>query len=222
MNRRRCGLAGAALCALLAGCAGPLVQPAPAPTGADPRWLAHRAAVTAFDTFTLNGRVAIQRGSEGGGAKLRWRQAGAVTDLRIMAPMAQGSFRLEGDATGVTLTAPDGRRYIAEDFEDLMAAHLSWSFPVDGARYWVRGVPDPAQPVDNLGLDGDGRLSDLAQAGWRISVLAYREVNGTSLPAKLFLNADELKIRLVIDTWTFAPPFLHPVPAVARAPKADR
>ena len=204
MNRRR--FAGAALCALLAGCAGPALQPGPAPGGADPRWLAHRAAVTALDSFTLSGRVAIQRGSEGGGAKLRWRQAGAVTDLRIMAPMAQGTFRLEGDASGVALTAPDGRRYAAENFEDLMAAHLNWAFPVDGARYWVRGIPDPAQPVANLGLDAAGRLSDLAQAGWRISVLEYRDVDGQSLPARLFLNADDLKIRLAVDTWTFGPP----------------
>jgi outer membrane lipoprotein LolB len=158
--------------------------------------------MSALDPFTVTGRVAIQRGAEGGGARLRWRQHGATSDLRVMAPMAQGTFRLQGGgAAGVVLTAPDGRRYEAPDFPALMAAHLGWSFPVEGARYWVRGIPDPAAPVTNLNLDADGHLRDLAQTGWRISVLDYREVDGRTLPARLFLNAGELQIRLVIDTW---------------------
>jgi outer membrane lipoprotein LolB len=206
VTRRRFSRACAVLAALvLSGCAALRPPPAPTPGTDDPRWLARQQALAALDTFTLSGRVAIQRGSEGGGAKLRWRQAGDSTDLRIMAPMAQGTFRLQGDSTGVALTAPDGRQYAAENFEDLMATHLDWSLPVDGARYWVRGIPDPAERIEHIGFDGAGRLSDLAQAGWRISVLEYRDVDGKSLPARLFLNAGDLKIRLAIDTWTFAP-----------------
>jgi len=188
---------------LVAGCAGPLFsRPTPPPvTPAEEAWAAHRAAMAAVDPFTLSGRVAIQRGSEGGGAKLRWHQQGDATDLRIMAPMAQGSFRLQGDGRGVVLTGPDGKRYQAANFEALMAAHVNWSFPVDGARFWVRGIPDPAQEVGHLNLDSAGRLSDLAQGGWRISVLAYRDFGGRTLPAKLFLNAGDLQIRLIIDTW---------------------
>jgi outer membrane lipoprotein LolB len=191
------------LAGLVAGCAGPLRSRPASPPVAPPAqvWEAHRAAMAAVDPFTLGGRVAIQRGSEGGGAKLRWHQRGDMTDLRIMAPMAQGSFRLQGDGGGVVLTGPDGKRYEAANFEALMAAHVNWSFPVDGARYWVRGIPDPAQAVGNLNLDADGRLSDLAQGGWRISVLAYRDFDGRTLPAKLFLNAGDLQIRLIIDTW---------------------
>ena len=188
---------------LLAGCAA-LAPRAPSPAPVDPRearWTAHCALVGAVDDFTLSGRIAIQRGAEGGGARLRWRQSGALSDLRVMAPMAQGTFRLQGEATRVVLTAPDGRRHEAPDFEALMAAHLGWSFPVEGARFWVRGIPDPAEPVGNLNLDAEGRLRDLAQSGWRISVLDYREVDGRTLPARLFLNAGELQIRLVIDTW---------------------
>ena len=188
---------------LVAGCAGPLFsRPTPPPvTPAEEAWAAHRAAMAAVDPFTLSGRVAIQRSSEGGGAKLRWHQQGDATDLRIMAPMAQGSFRLQGDGRGVVLTGPDGKRYQAANFEALMAAHVNWSFPVDGARFWVRGIPDPAQEVGHLNLDSAGRLSDLAQGGWRISVLAYRDFGGRTLPAKLFLNAGDLQIRLIIDTW---------------------
>jgi outer membrane lipoprotein LolB len=196
--------AALALLIVLAGCA--TVRREPAPAAEDARWTAHREAIAALDAFTLSGRVAVQHGAEGGGARLRWHQRGSASDLRIMAPLAQGSFRLQGDGREVLLSAPDGRQYRAASFEALMAAHLGWSFPVDGARYWVRGVPDPRQPVARLGLDAEGRLSDLDQAGWRISVLEYGAEAGTSLPRRLFLNAGDLKIRLAIDAWQFEPP----------------
>ncbi|HMM76714.1 MAG TPA: lipoprotein insertase outer membrane protein LolB [Gammaproteobacteria bacterium] len=200
--RRRLALAALlGLLAALAGCASAPWRAAPAPAAADARWAAHRDAVAGLAAFTVTGRVGIQRGSEGGGAKLRWRQQGPDSDLRIMAPLAQGSFRLQGDAGQVVLSAPDGKQYRAASFEALMAAHLGWSFPVEGARYWVRGIPDPRQPVEQLSLDGEGRLSDLAQAGWRISVLEYGAAAGTTLPKRLFLNAGDLKIRLAIDGW---------------------
>jgi len=186
---------------VVAGCTTAPWRPEPEPGASDARWLAHREAVTALDTFTVTGRIAIQRGSEGGGAKLRWRQAGSDSDLRIMAPLSQGSFRLNGNAQEVVLSAPDGKQYRAASFEALMAAHLGWSFPVDGARYWVRGIPDPRQSIDQLNLDADGRLSDLAQAGWRISVREYTPAADVSLPKRLFLNAGDLKIRLAIDGW---------------------
>lgn len=200
--RATAGAALALVLAFLAGCANVPPRATQAPDSADARWRAHRAAVSAFESFTLSGRVAIQRGSEGGGAKLRWRQTGSDSDLRVMAPLAQGTFRLLGTPQEVVLTAPDGKQFRAASFEALMAAHLGWSFPVDGARYWVRGLPDPAQPVEQLTLDAEGRLSDLAQRGWRISVLEYRDSAGLPLPARLFLNAGELKIRLAIDGWS--------------------
>lgn len=210
MNRRRAWQAAlvVALAALLAACANLSAPRAPA-TGGDERserWRAHRDAVAALERYTLTGRVAVQRGDEGGGAKLRWRQTGADSDLRIMAPLGQGTFKLVGNAGGVTLSAPDGKQYAAASFEALMAAHVGWSFPVDGARYWVRGLPDPRLPEDQLVLDEQGRLTDLAQAGWRISVLEYRDHGGLALPARLFLNAGDLKIRLAIDGWSLPAP----------------
>lgn len=179
-----------------------VLQPAPTPvTPAAAAWTAHRAAMAAVTGFTLEGRVAIQRDSEGGSLKLRWQQQPDATDLRLLAPLGQGGFHLRRDAAGVTLSTADGQRYTATSFESLMQTHLKWTFPVDGARFWVLGIPDPAARVDHLQLDEQGRLSDLAQSGWRISVLAYRETDGQHLPARLLLIAGKVQIRLVIDRW---------------------
>lgn len=199
---------------LLAGCARFAPPPAgPAPTPPNPTevaWQARQAMLTASTGFALRGRVAIQRDAEGGQAGLQWRQVGDSFDLRIAAPLAQGTFRLEGGPDGAVLTAPDGARYPATDVDTLMTEHLAWALPVSGARYWVLGIPVPGRPVSQLTLDPQGRLQDLAQDGWRISVLAYRDVAGTALPARLFLLGRNLTLRLAISSWTLDPPAVVP------------
>lgn len=188
------------LCLCLSACA--MWRPALPPAAPDKlSWETHRAALAALAGFTLEGRVAIKRDSEGGSLKLRWQEAVTTTDLRLRAPLGQGGFQLARNPDGVTLTTADGQRHTAASFETLMQTHLKWTFPVDGARYWVRGIPDPGARIDHLALDAQGRLSDLAQSGWRISVLAYQDAGGYTLPSRLLLTAGKVQIRLVIDRW---------------------
>ena len=186
---------------LLAGCAATPRSPAPAPDVLAARWSAQRAALLGIAGFTLRGRAAIHQGRAGGSVSLRWVQADTAADLWLMAPLGQGTFHLSSDSQGVALSTPDGRRHTALDLETLMQTHLKWSLPIDGARYWVRGVPDPRAPVTNLQLDASGRLAELDQGGWHLRVLEYQPPQGFSLPKRLVLSAGEVSIRLAIDHW---------------------
>ena len=60
---------------------------------------------------------------------------------------------------------------------------------------------ETAERLANLNLGDDGLLRDLAQAGWRISVLEYQAVGEDRLPRRLFLTAGDFQLRLVIDRW---------------------
>ncbi|MBI4696075.1 MAG: outer membrane lipoprotein LolB [Gammaproteobacteria bacterium] len=189
------------LCAVLAACATPGTIPnRPAP-GTD-AWTLHRTAVAAVERFDVEGRIAIQRGGEGGSAQVRWHQDGPRFELRIIAPLGRGTAVLAGDADQVSLLTPDGARYVSRDVETLMAEHLRWALPVAGARYWVRGVPAPDAPVQGLHTDATGRLRDMEQSGWRVSVLDYTRAADLDLPAKLYLTRGELQLRMVIAQWT--------------------
>ncbi len=186
---------------LLAACATAPPQPAPSAEVLAATWAGQRAALLRIDGFTLKGRAAIHRGSGGGSVGVRWVQAGSAVDLWLMAPLGQGTFHLSSTKLGVALSTPDGQRHTAPDLETLMQTHLKWSLPIDGARFWVRGVPDPRVPVANLQLDAGGRLTALDQAGWQLRVQEYQPVQGLSLPKRLTLTAGEVNIRLVIDHW---------------------
>jgi len=189
------------LISLLAGCAGQApVQETP-PDPRDAAWAARRALLAVHEKFTLNGRIAVQRDAEGAQVAIRWEQVGTAFDLRLIAPLGQGTYRLTGDTSLVTLMGPDGQSYQAPDLDSLMSTHLKWSMPVAGARFWVLGLPVPDRPTTQLTLDDQGRVSDLAQDGWRISVLEYQRVGVLDLPRRLFLLGRDLKIRLVITDW---------------------
>jgi outer membrane lipoprotein LolB len=75
--------------------------------------------------------------------------------------------------------------------------------PVKGLYYWVRGLPVP-DTAETHGLTDHGRLQWLDQAGWHISYRGYNEVSGKALPAKIFLDSAQVKLRLVIDKWTLS------------------
>lgn len=191
-----------ALSALLAACA--TAPPAPLSSeAAAQRWQVRQSQLAGLQHFTVAGRIGVQANDQGWHVAVHWQQDGSRFHMLFNAPLGQGSAALEGDDRGVALTLADGRRWIAADAEQLIAQVIGSPLPVSGLRYWVRGLPVPdmvATPV----LDGQGRLQSLEQSGWRIAYRAYQLVDGRELPTKLFMENDNYKVRLVVDTWTLS------------------
>jgi len=175
---------------VLFGCVAPMPREAPVP-GTDPALI---------KGFQLSGRVAVKYDGQGFSGGLRWQRSGESDDLLILSPLGQGVARIERDAEGVTLTAPDQRPYRARDTAELTQQVLGWRLPLDGLRYWVLGTPAPgAAAVAESGADQ--RLSSLTQDGWRIDYLGYKRVDGTDLPGRIVLQRGEVEVKLVIDSW---------------------
>jgi outer membrane lipoprotein LolB len=153
-------------------------------------------------TWSLQGHVAIQTKKEGWSARLFWNQRGESYSLRLVAPLGQGAFQLDGTPGRVVMRTPKQEVFSAADAESLMRQNLGWSFPITGLHYWVRGIPEPANAVESLDLDDSGRMTALEQAGWHIKVLEYTHQSPLALPAKIFIDNKRLKLRLVVRRWT--------------------
>ncbi len=193
-------LAAALGLALLGGCAGwPFAGREAPPVGPGPA--DHRAAVAALDDWRLAGKLAVQRDDEGVSATLEWREQGDRFDLRLVAPLNGGTFQLSGAPGRVALATPEGEVFVAASAGDLVEQHLGWRLPVEGARWWVRGIPAPGSAATQEVFDAQGRWTDFAQDGWRISILDYLEDQQPHLPRKLFLARDTLKVRVVVKRW---------------------
>ena len=184
------------LAALLAGCA---AEPIRSPSAPDPT--TDIQSIAAIQNWTAVGRVAIQRGNEGWSASLRWRKRGAKFQLRLTAPLGQGTYQLSGDDAQVELVMPDGSRYYAANAQALMETHLGWGIPVAGAEYWLRGLVAPDSAPNHINRDDAGRMLDMEQQGWRISVLRRVVIDNLSLPSKLFMHISDLKVRIAISSW---------------------
>jgi outer membrane lipoprotein LolB len=193
----------------LAGCATPPAREA-APTAPD-------LASARYANWQIRGRVSLIKGDQGWHASLNWREDGGRYRLDLSGPLGQGALRLEGDAAGVRLQTADGRDYRAQDADALVRSTTGWEFPVDGIRYWVRGVPVPGQPAA-VKTDADGRLVSLAQSGWDIRYDRFQDVDGRAWPTRLQLTTDDLSVRLVVDQWTLGAAPAGAAPNAASSP----
>jgi outer membrane lipoprotein LolB len=160
----------------------------------------------AADDWTLDGRIAVQSGGEGWHASLRWVQTGAAFRIELSGPLGQGAVRLQGDADGVSLERADGLRDRAADAAELLERHTGWVLPVDGLRFWVRGLAVPERPA-RWAYDAAGRPLRLQQDGWDIRYAAYQEPPADAgLPRRIELVRDGLQARLIIDRWAAGDP----------------
>ncbi|MGD8312362.1 MAG: lipoprotein insertase outer membrane protein LolB [Gammaproteobacteria bacterium] len=156
--------------------------------------------VSEIRQWELSGRVSITRGDEGWHAGLLWHQQDGRYRLQVSGPLGQGAFELSGNDAGVVLRDADGQRYAARDAESLLLQVTGWRLPVDGLRFWVRGLPAPGGDPQET-RDAAGRLVQLAQAGWDIRYDRYRLQDGYAWPGRLKLVRDDIAVRLVIDSW---------------------
>lgn len=186
---------------LLAGCAELSFLTPPPKTADIAAWSLRQEALNRLTTWSLRGRLAVQAGAEGWSATMHWDQDVQNYTLRLIAPLGQGTYQLEGDDQIVSLLTPDNKLFQASTPERLLRENLGWEVPLHGLKYWVKGVPEPGVDSANLVLDEQGRMTGLEQSGWRINISRYSDFNGAQMPSKINMQNDRLKLRIVVQDW---------------------
>ncbi len=184
---------------LLSACAEiPTVKPSPE---LESVWEAHSRELNRLQVWKVKGRLAIQAEEDGGTVSIHWDQDHDNYRIRLIAPFGQGTYELTGSNEGVVMTTADNRILNARNPERLLQENMGWQIRLSGLRYWILGLPEPGVEAEQVNFDDKGRISDMQQAGWRVSVLRYIDVGGLQLPGKLFMHNDRFKLRLVIQEW---------------------
>jgi outer membrane lipoprotein LolB len=158
-----------------------------------------RALIVA-PSFELAGRIVVRYQQQGFSSSLRWQQAGGRDDIWLIAPLGQTIARLEADADGATLTAPDQRTYRASSIESLTKSAFGWRFPVDGMRYWAFGEAVPGTPPAAIERDDVRRIARLKHDDWQV-VFNYATADA-SRPSRIDVTGNDAEIRLAIDNAT--------------------
>ncbi len=194
--------------ALLAGCASTGGAPVDQERAAA-RWHDRQPQLQALQDWKLRGRVAITDGASVWNASVDWEQWPRGFDIRLNGPLGSGQLRLVGNADGVVLNTGEPQLYFAKDAQTLLLEHTGVHMPVEGLRYWIRGLPQPKKGATAV-VDARGRLDTLKDAGWKVDFKGYTAVGDLQLPRKLFIHKGDVEVRVVVDKWMLpAPETLH-------------
>ena len=85
----------------------------------------------------------------------------------------------------------------------LIQDRMGWPIPVDALQWWVRGLAAPGE-IDGRELDGEGRLMQLDQLGWRVVFKRYRtdpDQDAVSMPVRLEAGRENYRVKLAISGW---------------------
>lgn len=194
---------------MLGGCATQNQEAPPdTPTGkpADPQaaWKQRQADFARMSAWRLQGRVGVQFNDQSASFGISWLQNGADSyEMNIKNPLTGAIMAyLQGDKSGVTLKA-NNKTYQDANAERLLQGQLGVSLPVDGMKYWVRGVPSPASAVDNVKLDAQGRPETLQQSGWVVSYSDWQGDGWKALPNRITLDRapQDTKVKVIAKDW---------------------
>jgi len=184
------------LIAAVAGC-----RTAPPQQPAAESWQVRRPQLQSRAHFVLSGRVAVATGNEGFNANLRWVQDGPRSQVTLEGPLGVGGAQISASGDELHLLTSRGEEMQSDAAHAALAQRLGFDPPISSLRYWMLGVPDPAQPATEALDPTQQRLSQLTQSGWHIAYNAYTSASGEPLPARLTLERDAVRVRLLVDNW---------------------
>lgn len=165
-------------------------------------WETRKAVLADVDEWEFSGRIGVSAGDEGFNGKLWWRQDGIVFRARMSGPIGVGTIFINGDNRELTLTEQDGTVTELEDAEIDLRVRYGWTIPAASLRYWVLGIPDPANPAA-VEFDVTGQVNEIRQREWLVTFSQYSDGGGQAMPRRLTAVSGDIRVRLIIDAWTF-------------------
>lgn len=159
----------------------------------------------ALQSWTMDGRLGYRSGDDGGSASFHWvqkdNQAGSI---HFSGPLGFGSARIGWTPKQAWLE--QGNERVEAPAPNMLAWRLTGLLlPIDGLRYWVRGLPAPNVPVRERRENDSGQLAQLHQAGWMLRFDRYRAVDGMALPHRIKASHADERFTLVIRSWQPSP-----------------
>jgi outer membrane lipoprotein LolB len=201
------------LAAVLSGLAACVPQKVRAPlpslspqelAAAQTRQAEHEAVVRAEPTWSLQGRVALSNGRNGGSGRIDWQQLADRYEVALSAPVTRQSWRLSGDASAARLDGLEGGTRTGSDPGQLLRAATGWEIPVAALSSWLRGAraDEAVFGPATVAFGADRRLARIQQAGWTIDYPAWQPTMAAgALPVRLNAQRGRAWVRLVVDRW---------------------
>ena len=148
--------------------------------------------------FTVSTNDSTESGS------IRWMLNSVEERLDILAPTGSVVAQVTVSDSEARLKTDD-QETVAKNADILFSEVMGASFPVGALRFWIRGLDAPNLKVESVEKDGDGRITELTQDGWRLSYNGNIAIKSGShrfeVPRRLTATRGEIVIRWASTEW---------------------
>ncbi|EED33911.1 outer membrane lipoprotein LolB [gamma proteobacterium NOR5-3] len=182
-------------------------RPAPLPPQAQKpseqaRWAARLGVLASMQDWRVRGKVAYRLPDDAGSASLDWQQTGEQSELRLSGPLGVGSTEIHNEGALLSVKRDGIERLYPADAAPWLPGGTLLPVPVDSIEHWLRGVPDPAQPVTALETD-NALARRIEQNGWVVEYSDYKDTQGLAMPARLLLTVPriDLSLKVILRAW---------------------
>ena len=147
-----------------------------------------------LEQWSFEGRLSITGRTDSWTANTDWQHSFNKERIKLSGPLGQGATIIQLSQGVVTIDRGDGKVQSSNQPEAFINQQLGMFVPVQSLRYWVIGLPEPSSNFVET-------ATGFKQAGWLIEYKQMQTVKTTTLPYKINVTNDQVKLKLIIDEW---------------------
>ena len=170
-------------------------------TVAPSNWETNKMLLASMQDFQLKGRFGVTHKNKGITGAINWQQS-TPEDYKInfTGPMNIDNVKLYKNNKKVSLQSSDGELLIADTPEELLELKFGWALPIEGLKYWIKGIPTPNKKAKIL-FNEHGQIAKIRQNGWEVNYSKFKFLPNYVLPTRINLRYHSVKVKLLIQSW---------------------
>jgi outer membrane lipoprotein LolB len=147
-----------------------------------------------LERWSFEGRLALTGKNDSWSASINWGHRPDDEKIKLSGPMGQGAtvIQLTGDLVIIDRGGDEVQSSIRP--EEFINQQLGMFVPVNSLRYWVVGLPEPTSAFVET-------ATGFTQSGWLIEYKQMQSVDNQSMPRKIAVTNEQVKLKLIIDQW---------------------
>ena len=147
-----------------------------------------------LERWSFDGRLALTGKNDSWSASINWGHQPDDEKIKLSGPLGQGATVIQLTGDFVTIDRGNGQAQSSTQPEEFINQQLGMFVPVHSLRYWVVGLPEPTSAFVET-------ATGFKQAGWIIEYKQMQPVDNQSMPRKITVTNEQVKLKLIIDQW---------------------
>lgn len=164
-------------------------------------WEQRKAVLQSLNHWEFTGSINVRDANEAHSSRIRWRQQDEQYRINLWGTFNIGATEINGRPGEVRIDQQGEEPVITESPEEMLYQRIGYELPVTELNFWIKGIPAPGHS-EAMNFAENLQLLGFEQAGWRIDYLGYTNIGTESLPTRIRIQKDPLRLDLIRLNWT--------------------